>query len=134
MHRRAFLGSVVAGVSGVGLAGCLGPSEDTVEVGHIDLRNSDEQPHTVSLEALFDGDTVVDETYEIDAGATADRVESALPDDKGQYEITVDPTTFDSVMFTPGAQTEADCVTLEYELFSPDSLGVVQHSGGCSQS
>ena len=128
MHRRAFLGSVVAG--GAGPAGCPGPSEDTVEVGHIDLGNSDEQPRTVSPEMLFDGDTVVEETRGVVSGGTVDRTGGSSSNDRGQDHITVDPAVFESELPTPGVQTGAGRVTLEHELFSPDSPGVVRRPVG----
>lgn len=118
MNRRAFLQSVAAGAGGLGLAGCLGSGGNPIQIAYIDLVNSDGQAHTVALEVTFDGDTIVDETYELAGNESADRIESELPDQGGEYEITVDPATIESETFVPGTQTEADCGWLEYEILN----------------
>lgn len=118
MNRRTFLQSVVGGAGAVGLAGCLGSGGQPIQLSTIDLVNSNGQPHSIALEVVFDGDSIVDETYELTDGESIDRINSDLPDREGKYEITVEPDAEDieGNTFVPGEQTEADCGALTIEL------------------
>jgi hypothetical protein len=122
MDRRAFLQSVVIGAGGMGLAGCLGSGGNPLQIAAIEIRNSNGQPHTVDLEVMFDGDVVVDETYELENGERTDTIGSELPDDGGKYEITVAPDALESTTFVPGEQTEVDCGSLTIELLRDEVL------------
>jgi len=122
MNRRAFLQSVAAGAGGMGVAGCLGSGGNPIELAGIELVNSNGQAHSVDMEVTFDGETIVEETYELENGERADQVGAELPDEEGKYEITVEPNAFDGTTFVPGEQTEADCGTLTFELLLNEVL------------
>jgi hypothetical protein len=122
MNRRAFLGAVALSAGGMGLAGCLGSGGNPIQIAAFDIVNSNGQAHTVDIEVLFDGDVVVDETYDLEDGESTGSVESGLPDDGGEFEITVDPSELDSETFVPGEQTGADCGTLTFELLRDQVL------------
>lgn len=121
MNRRAFLGSA-AGVAGVGLAGCLGSGGSSIQIAGITVVNSNGQTHTVGVEVLFDGDRVLNKSYELASGERTDRIESGLPDKEGKFEITVAPSGIGSTTFVPGEQTEASCGSLMIELLRDQAL------------
>lgn len=125
MNRRTFLRSALVGGGGIGLAGCLGSGGNPIQIAYIDIVNSGDQQRSLVVEVLFDGDSVVDETYVLSGGERADRIESELPDEAGKYEITVNPAEVPAETFVPGSQTEAECGWLEYEILGPERL--VQH-------
>lgn len=116
MKRRALL---CAG-AGVAVAGCLGSGDgDSIRLAAIDVVNAETPRHTVDIEVLFDGDSVVDRRVTLDSGER-DTIDDALPDDAGEYEITVDPRALRGETFVPGEQTGADCGSLTYELLTAE--------------
>lgn len=126
MKRRDILHSAVVGTAGIALAGCLGGSDgDSIQIGSIAVLNSDSRAHTVDIDVRLDGDSVVQETYELEAGEAAEPIDDALPDDSGTYEIEADPADIDGETFNPGTLTDRDCIPLEIEILGGD-LGVVQ--------
>lgn len=88
--RRALLAAGTAAVIG----GCLGlGDEDGSTLGWVAISNPHEDPHTVELEIEWEGDLVVDETYELlgndpdSVSAPSELVEWAWPDEPGQFTV-----------------------------------------------
>lgn len=128
MKRRTFLQSAVVGTASVGLAGCLGSSGETIQLAYVNVINTDENPNTVTLEILFDGETIVDETYGDLASDAEESVSSELPDDDGEYEITVDLPERDVETFVsrPAEGTGAECLGLRISIRGDDERPILQ--------
>jgi hypothetical protein len=62
----------------------------------------------------FDGEAVVEKTRELDNGESTDRVGDELPDDEDEYDITVEPDSFEGETPSP-ENRRTDCGTLTPE-------------------
>ncbi|WP_135824700.1 hypothetical protein [Halorussus ruber] len=109
MHRRRALRVVALGAS-ASLAGCFGMAHRTPpEEGELTVRNMDDEPHEVAL-TLSDGDeTVLEESYDLDA-------------DRSSPKAIVEPATYDLSVTLDGGRTEQ----FEWDVTSCRSIGSVQ--------
>ena len=135
MQRRTFLHSAAVGGTGVALGGCLGFGGDDggndIEVNSIKLINSAEQALTADIRVERGGDTVHEDTYELDTGGST--TIGDLPEDSGEYLVRVELQNSDAEVFeeSPGELTEANCISLDIEIFAGDPPTIRQDASQC---
>jgi hypothetical protein len=138
MKRRTFLRSAAVGGTGVALGGCLGFGGDggsSVEISSIELLNSDTQAHTADVTVEESGDTVHDDSYDLEADGGSTTIED-IPEDSGDYLIRVELQDSDAEVFeqSPAELTEADCISHEIEILSGDPPTITQDATACNDT
>jgi hypothetical protein len=124
----------VVGGTGLALGGCLGLGGDggnSVEISDIDLINSAEQAQTADVTVEQGGDTVHDDTYELDVDQSI--TIDDLPEDSGEYLVRVELQDSDAEVFeqSPSGLTEADCISLDIEIFAGNPPTINQRATEC---
>jgi hypothetical protein len=138
MKRRTFLRSAAVGGTGVALGGCLGFGGDggnSVEINSIEVLNSDSQTHTADVTVEESGDTVHDDSYDLEADGGSTTI-SDLPDGSGDYLVRVELQDSEAEVFeeSPAELTEADCISQKIEILSGDPPTITQKASECSNT
>lgn len=115
MNRRDFVAGFASTVSLAAVSGCLdvlGP--DGLRLGGIVLANRRDAPVDARLQVAQDGETVLDETYELaatDEGSDSGVfLNDAWPDSVAVHEVTVEPASGESESFAYTAEaSDGDC-------------------------
>lgn len=124
MRRRPFLEGL-AGSAAFVVAGCLETpvsdvsSSETAELNEISVVNRREEPVSIDLEVDWDGETVLEETYELSGAETndtdqldsANADESVWPSDTGDWTVSARVDDGDWATVTPN-DVAVDCVEL----------------------
>lgn len=100
MRRRTLLAGLSGGTA-VLVSGCLdsivgdGSSSETAELAELSVVNRDGEPVSIDLEVDWDGETVLEETYELSGAESNDTTqldsatvdEGAWPADSGDWTV-----------------------------------------------
>lgn len=108
------------------MPGCLTKPEepDQVYIDDIVLKNDDKESHTVTIHLTDDGDTVLEESFDIPAGGSVSGLD--FPTDLGAYKVSASLDGGTSYTQNLGAYRDGDqmCVYVTFRVTLGESLGV----------
>lgn len=129
-RRDVILGGAAAGVS---LAAALriaphlpdnlrsSSTNQTLEIHSIGARNDHDEPHTLSLTINYEDEEIHSQEYTLNTTGAERRFSvDDLPEDPGQYEVTLALDDGQSSTLDPENYAQFDCAESAFVLIEPD--------------
>lgn len=128
MNRRQLLLTACSGAI-IPVAGCLGRSSSTVQLGGISVVNFDDVPKEVDIQLSKDDSTELDSVIELPAAEDAtigtgerEPVECAWDEGADEYVIEVGLGGEEVTSHDIADHADGDCVYVEIEIFQDDEI------------